>query len=98
MGDWKIIWQYVPISYETELGILEGITQKIIIPNNLNSEQIKIKFHNLYGTEKLEIEEVTVGKLKSGDEGISDIKTVTYKGNKRINLEVGETFWSDVMI
>lgn len=97
MGDWKIIWQYVPISYETELGILEDITQKIIIPNNLNSEQIKIKFHNLYGTEKLEIEEVTVGKLKSGDEGISDIKTVTYKGNKRINLEVGETFWSDVI-
>ena len=53
MDDWKIIWQYIPISYETELGILEDITQKIIIPNNLNSEQIKIKFHNLYGTEKL---------------------------------------------
>lgn len=97
MDDWKIIWQYVPISYETELGILEDITQKIIIPNNLNSEQIKIKFHNLYGTEKLEIDEVTVGKIKSGDKKISDIQTVTYKGNKQIDLEVGQTFWSDAI-
>lgn len=97
MGDWEIIWQYVPISYEAELGKLEDITQKVIIPNNLNTEQIKIKFHNLYGVEKLEIEEVTVGKIKVGEKEISDIQKVTYKRSNQISLEVGETLWSDVI-
>lgn len=95
MNDWKVAWQYVPVPYEAELGVLENVTQKLQIPNNLYGNKIRIKFHNFYGKESLLLEQVTVGKKNKDSEQISDIQVVTYKGNTGIRVEPEKAFLSD---
>jgi lysophospholipase L1-like esterase len=95
MSDWKVAWQYVPVPYEAELGVLENVTQKLQIPNNLYGTNIKIKFHNFYGKETLHFEQVTVGKRNKDSGQITDIQVLTYQGNTQIQVEAEETFLSD---
>lgn len=92
---WKPAWSYLPIQLNTTVGIMEDMTQRTYIRNNLNGEKIKLKFANLFVSEELVIEQITIGKQKKNDTQIYDLKNVTSCGKSKIVIKAGETFYSD---
>lgn len=95
MSNWKLAWQYVPVPYEVEIGVLENKTQRFLIPNNLYGNKVKVKFHNYYGADIMELDHVTIGKKKRWSEMITDISVITYQDNTKIEVAPGDSFWSD---
>lgn len=95
MSEWKKAWGYVPVNWGTEIGTVENITQKLWLRNNLNGTELRIKFSNLYDTQPMVIEHVTVGKHNRGNGSITDLREVTCRGNHRIEVGSGEFLWSD---
>ena len=94
---WKTAWSYLPINYNTVLGSISNITQRTCFRNNLNGTEIKLKFSNRYGKERLILDDVVLGKKKRGRTFIGDSTAVTYEGNRRIVLQPGEEYYSDVI-
>lgn len=97
MGKWIKSWNYVPINWGIMTDALENITQKVHIRNNLNGTAIKIKFQNLYDTEPLILEKVTVGKMDRRMKEVTSIIPVTYQGDSGITVPAGTAFYSDAV-
>lgn len=94
---WKTAWSYLPINYNVTIGTVGNITQRTFFRNNLKGEQVRVKFSNLYSMQRLALEKVTIGrKERTGDE-IEEITAVTFKGNRKIDIEPGNAFYSDVI-
>lgn len=86
MEEWKLAWSYVPVTYGTELGVLENVTQKSVIRNNLAGDRVKLKFTNVGNEEAMVMEEVTI----AGKNRLTNLtdweQCVTLNGQKRIFL------------
>lgn len=95
MGQWKKVWNYIPVEWGTQIGVLEDLTQKVWVRNNLNGSQVKIRFCNLYDPEPLLLDAVTVGKWDAETETVKEIREVTYRGNREIRIQPGDSFYSD---
>lgn len=95
MEEWKLAWSYVPVTYGTELGVLENVTQKSVIRNNLAGDRVKLKFTNVGNEEAMVMEEVTI----AGKNRLTNLtdweQCVTLNGQKRIFLNPNEEFFSD---
>lgn len=37
--EWKAIWKYMPVNYNTDIGVVGNITQRTVFCNNLNGEK-----------------------------------------------------------
>ena len=95
MGQWKKIWNYIPVEWGTQIGVLEDLTQKVWVRNNLNGSQVKIRFCNLYDPEPLLLAAVTVGKWDAETKTVKEIQEVTYRGNREIRIQPGDSFYSE---
>lgn len=95
--EWKKTWSYLPIPYNTTIGTLENITQRTYIKNNLSGNRVKVCFSNCYGTEKLVMEQVVIGKRTGKAEEITEWKVLTGNGQERIVLQPGEEYHSDIL-
>ena len=93
--EWKATWKYMQINYNTDIGIVENITQRTVFRNNLNGEKIKLKFSNRYGNRPLSLEKTVVAKVNKKDGKADKQTTVTKNGKERIVIEPGEEFFSD---
>ena len=91
MGQWKKIWNYIPVEWGTQIGVLEDLTQKVWVRNNLNGSQVKIRFCNLYDPKPLLLAAVTVGKWDAETETVKEIQEVTYRGNREIRIQPGDS-------
>lgn len=80
MKKWKKIWNYVRINWETVIGTIENMAQKMHIRNNLNGTGIKIKFQNLYDLGAFVLKKVTVGKMDRQTKIVTNIVSVTASG------------------
>jgi lysophospholipase L1-like esterase len=96
--DWKTAWSYLPIDYDTSIGVVENITQRTFFWNNLNGSKIKVKFSNLYSKEPLILEKVIIGQRQKGSQTISNIIPITHLGKEKIVLEPKEEFYSDEVL
>ncbi len=94
--EWKRTWSYLPIDYNTTLGILENSTERIYMKNNLSGRRVKVCFSNLYGAERLAMEQVVIGKRVAGED-VGEWKSITAKGQEQILVQPGEEFESDVV-
>lgn len=95
--EWKAAWRYRQIDYGTVIGTIENITQRTILKNNLNGEQIRIQFSNRYSNERLVLERVIVAKKMKDKEDILQPVAITYNGSERIELAPNEEFYSDAI-
>lgn len=95
MGQWKKIWNYIPVNWGTQIGAVEDLTQKVWIRNNLNGTEIKIQFSNLYDRDALILHHVTIGKCDRESGIVAGIREVTYRGERTIRILPGESFYSD---
>lgn len=95
MAQWKLAWSYVPVDGNCSMGILQEMTQRATIRNNLRGNRIRIKFMNLYHTEPMHLERVTVAKKNRASGVLSDWKVVTYQGKPQITIAPDDTFYSD---
>lgn len=95
MGQWKKIWNYIPVNWGTRVGTVEDLTQKVWIRNNLNGTQVRIQFSNLYGKEALVLHHVTVGKCDRESGKVTEIQEAAYRGERTIRVLPGEEFYSD---
>lgn len=95
MGQWKKIWNYIPVNWGTQVGAAEDLTQKVWIRNNLNGTKIRIEFSNLYDRDALTLHHVTVGKCDRESGKVTEIREVTYRGERMIRMMPGDCFYSD---
>lgn len=95
--NWKTSWSYLPINYNVTIGTVDNITQRTFFRNNLNGEQIRVKFSNLYSKDRLVLAGVTIGRKDRKSDEIEWISAVTYKGNEVIDMAPGSAFYSDVI-
>lgn len=92
---WNTAWSYLPIDYGTSIGTVENITQRSYFTNNVSGTKVKLRFANRYGNQELVFERVVIGQIKPGKQQIDEIKKVTYQGQERIQIPVGQEFYSD---
>lgn len=93
--EWKAIWKYMPVNYNTDIGVVGNITQRTVFCNNLNGEKIKLKFSNRYGKMPLTLEKAVVAKTDKNDGKAVEQVTVTKNGEERIAIDPGAEFFSD---
>lgn len=97
---WKATWKYMPVNYNTDIGVVENITQRTVFQNNLNGEKLKLKFSNKYGAAPLTLEKVIVRKNQNQDNTLlkeQECCVVTKDGAEKIVIAPGEEFYSDEM-
>lgn len=92
---WKATWRYIPMNYNTDIGVVENVTQRTVFRNNLNGEKIKLKFSNRYGKVPLTLEKTVVAKAGKEDDEVSEQITVTKNGKEKIVIDPGTEFFSD---
>lgn len=93
--EWKTAWSYLPINYNTNIGMVSNITQRTYFKNNLNGTKIKVKFSNRFSKQSLILDNVVIGKKDRTKTEIIGIQKVTYQGNEKIIIESGKEFYSD---
>ena len=49
MSKWIPAWSYVPIDYGTDVAVLEDVSQRCLIRNNLAGESLRVRFNNRGG-------------------------------------------------
>lgn len=98
MGQWKKIWNYIPVNWGTQIGAVEDLTQKVWIRNNLNGNKIRIQFSNLYGRDALVLHHVTVRKCDRKSGNVTETREVTYRGDCTIRILPGDFFYSDSIL
>lgn len=95
---WKATWKYMPVNYNTDIGVVENLTQRTVFRNNLNGKKLKLKFSNKYGRMPLTLEKVSVAKNDDGGQKLlkeQEFTVVTKDGRERIIIGPGEEFYSD---
>lgn len=90
---WVSSLSYLPIRYGIPLAEVADQTQRVIFPNNLNGNKLRLRFSNRYGTKPLVLEKVTVGVEQNGK--ITHIRTVSSYGEAAVRLAPFEERWSD---
>jgi lysophospholipase L1-like esterase len=93
--EWKSVWSYLPVNYNTNIGTISNITQRTLFENNLSGTKIKVKFSNLFSKKPIILEHVVIGKRHKRKAEIKDFKTITYQGDKKIVIESENEFYSD---
>lgn len=100
---WISAFSYLPIPAFEEGIEAENMVQLVIFDNNLNGEQVRIRFSNQYGKQPLVLHRVVMGIVAHGRiEGrkgftFQDRREVTFQGKQRICLEAGEEYDSDAI-
>lgn len=95
---WKATWKYLPVNYNTDIGVIENLTQRTVFRNNLNGEKLKLKFSNKYGKTPLTLDKVTVAKKSQKERKLlteQECSVVTKGGKEKIIIGPGEEFYSD---
>lgn len=95
MGRWKKVWNYIPVNWGTQIGMIENLTQKVWVRNNLNGTHVRIQFCNLYDMDVLVLDSVTVGKWDKESGIVKEIQEITCQGNQVIQIQPGDSFYSD---
>jgi lysophospholipase L1-like esterase len=90
---WVSSWKYIPILYDMEMAAMENCTQRVIFPNNLNGNKVRILLSNKWSKKPLIIEKMTVGTTE--DDTVTEFATVTLKGEAVIKLAPDEEVLSD---
>ncbi len=90
---WVSTFSYLPVDFTVEMGEAENQTQEIFFDNNIEGDQVRLRFSNRYGKKPLELAGVEVSVL--GAEGTEKCHPVTRHGSPRICLKPGEECWSD---
>lgn len=90
---WVSTWKYIPIRYDMELAKIENCTQRVIFPNNLNGDKVRILLSNKWGKNQLVIDKMTIGTVEKGV--IKELSTVRLNGNSVIRLASCEEVFSD---
>ena len=94
MMEWKPTWRQEEINYDG-IGWISNHTQRICIWNNLNADKIRIRFSNRWSSERLILENVTIGIKKERSLSAEHVTDVTANGEKRIVIEPGQELISD---
>lgn len=93
----KTTWSYVPINFNTNIGTLENITQTAFFKNNIDGEKIRLKFSNIYGQEKLVLNQVIIAKRRERSKEIFDFTKITYGGSEQITIGSGDEIYTDTI-
>ena len=95
MSKWIPTWSYVPIDYGLDVAVLEDISQRVLIRNNLRGEAIRLRFQNDGGETPLRIEHASVVLVNRVTGRCSQRHDVTIDGETRIVLPPESRPWSD---
>ncbi len=60
MSKWIPTWHCVPIDYGQDIVTLENVTQTCLFVNDLDGEQVRVRFNNLYGEAPLRIRHAAI--------------------------------------
>ncbi len=90
---WVSIFKYMSIEYGENIAFAMDQTQRVSFESNIDGDRVRIRFTNRFGGHNLRIDKVTIGKEKSPY--ITDIKDITFDGEKSVILEPGEELFCD---
>lgn len=93
--EWKMVWSYLPVNHNSCIATIRDTTLRGFFLNNLKGDKLRIRFSNLYSSEKLILDRVTVSKRSENSSNIVDFKTVSFQGKDIISIGPGEQFYSD---
>lgn len=88
---WATSWRYETVDYKRTAGVLENLTVRFYLKNNLRGQGIRILFSNRYGKSPLSFAGVTV---YSGNERCR----MTCRGKGRVKIIQGEEIYSDAAL
>lgn len=81
---------------------VKDTTLRYNVPVMVSGSKVRFLFSNKFGTEKLVLDRVTVGKnsiatieAPTRDEVVVDIKPITFGGKKKCKIGAGKAVWSD---
>jgi len=95
-NEWKTAWRYLPINFDTTIGVMENVTQRVFYMNNITGSKVRIRFSNLYSDEALILDKVTIGKVdKNSPDVIKSFAKITLLGREVIELAPKEECDSD---
>lgn len=97
MKEWKSIFNYVPLNMKSCPEYIKPGVEKILIRNNLEGNQIRLRFSNLHGKTPMKIGKVNAGILKELEEKDHPdrVVPVTFDGCTKIEIEKGRELFSD---
>ena len=90
---WASTFKYLPIEYGENIAYAENLTQNVSFDNNIEGNQIRIRFTNRYGKNVLHIKKATIGKQQA--DYITDRTIVTLQGQQEIKLSPRQEAMSD---
>ncbi|MCM3588261.1 SGNH/GDSL hydrolase family protein [Mesobacillus maritimus] len=74
----------------------ENQTVRMIVHPNATGSMVRIRFSNVFGTQPLTFEKVTVADTKTEAEVIpGTVQNVTFSGNEEVTIPAGEELFSD---
>ena len=95
MSKWIPAWSYVPIDYGTDVAVLEDVSQRCLIRNNLAGEGLRVRFNNRGGLTPLCIEHAAVALVNRVTGRVSPRRALTMDGEARIVIAPDSRPWSD---
>ncbi|MHC5228662.1 SGNH/GDSL hydrolase family protein [Enterococcus sp. LJL99] len=84
--EWRNVWSYTQQDYRSWPSVIDNDRQVIRIRSNHFTNQLKIRFSNEYGQEKISLDAVSICLLEPETLAIRARKTVTVNGKKKITL------------
>lgn len=95
MSKWIPSWSYVPIDYGLDVAVLEDVSQRMLIRNNLPGTGLRVRFNNRGGEAPLCIEHAAIQLVNRASGSLSKLRELRLNGESRIVLPPGSRPWSD---
>ena len=95
MSKWIPSWSYVPIDYGLDVAVLENVSQRLLIRNNLAGEGLRVRFQNRGGEVPLVIDHAAVQLIDRVTGRLSALRPLRLNGESRIVLPPDSRPWSD---
>ena len=95
MSKWIPSWSYVPIDYGLDVAVLEDVSQRMLIRNNLPGTGLRVRFNNRGGEAPLCIEHAAIQLVNRASGSLSELRELRLNGESRIVLPPGSRPWSD---
>ncbi|MBA4698315.1 MAG: hypothetical protein H2212_02680 [Ruminococcus sp.] len=97
MKEWKSTFGYTPLDMRACPEHVSPGMQRIFVKNNLEGEQVRLKFSNIYGRRPMHIERVNIGTAAGIDGEINQNteQRVLISGIEQLVIEPGTEVFSD---
>lgn len=95
MSKWIPSWSYVPIDYGLDVAVLEDVSQRCLIRNNLAGTGLRVRFNNRGGETPLCIEHAAIQLVSRESGRLSAPQELRLNGERRIVLPPDSRPWSD---